>query len=146
MTGLKQRARTVQDALAAGGFECHVVELPSSTRTAKEAARAIGCSVAEIAKSIAVAGELDPYIDEKGNLRGLLIQAESFPGWHDFGAFVSHLRFVRDHHHNITKVAAVSDSAILSVLPHVARHFVSADVRHFEFSERETALAWLRES
>ena len=94
----------------------------------------------------AVAGELDPYIDEKGNLRGLLIQAESFPGWYDFGAFVSHLRFVRDHHHNITKVAAVSDSAILSVLPHVARHFVSADVRHFEFSERETALAWLRES
>lgn len=52
MTGLKQRARAVQDALAAGGFECHVVELPSSTRTAKEAARAIGCSVAEIAKSI----------------------------------------------------------------------------------------------
>jgi hypothetical protein len=34
MTGLKQRARTVQDALAAGGFECHVVELPSSTPNA----------------------------------------------------------------------------------------------------------------
>lgn len=93
-----------------------------------------------------VAGKLDPYIEEMGHLRGLLIQAESFPGWRDFGAFISHLRFVRDHHRNITKVAAVSDSAFLSIVPHVARHFVSADVRHFDFAEREIALAWLRES
>ena len=93
-----------------------------------------------------VAGELDPYIDEKGSLRGLLIQAKSFPGWSDFGAFVSHLRFVRDHHRRIAKVAAVSDSAFLAIAPHIASHFVSADVRHFEFAQREAAIAWLRES
>jgi prolyl-tRNA editing enzyme YbaK/EbsC (Cys-tRNA(Pro) deacylase) len=52
MSGLKQSARAVQDALASSGQNCRVVELPASTRTAKEAANAIGCSVAQIAKSI----------------------------------------------------------------------------------------------
>jgi prolyl-tRNA editing enzyme YbaK/EbsC (Cys-tRNA(Pro) deacylase) len=52
MTSLKHSARAVQDALAAAGLDCTVVELPASTRTAQEAATAIGCSVAQIAKSI----------------------------------------------------------------------------------------------
>jgi len=52
MAALKQSARAVQDALAAAGLACEVVELPASTRTAKEAADAIGCHVAQIAKSI----------------------------------------------------------------------------------------------
>jgi prolyl-tRNA editing enzyme YbaK/EbsC (Cys-tRNA(Pro) deacylase) len=52
MDSLKQSARTVQDALQARGLASRVVELPASTRTAREAADAIGCSVAQIAKSI----------------------------------------------------------------------------------------------
>ncbi len=49
---LPPSARAVQAALAARGLELRVVQLPASTRTAKEAAAAIGCTVAEIAKSI----------------------------------------------------------------------------------------------
>jgi len=94
----------------------------------------------------AVAAEIDPYIEQQGPLVGLLIEAQSFPGWSDFGAFVSHLRFIRDHHRQIGKVAAVSDSTILSMLPRVASHFVNAEVRHFDYAERETAFAWLREN
>lgn len=93
----------------------------------------------------AVARAIDPYIEEKGDLRGLMIEAKSFPGWNDFGAFISHLRFIRDHHRHIGKVAAVSDSAILSIGPRVASHFVNAEVQHFESADREAALAWLRE-
>ncbi|TFH41880.1 MAG: YbaK/EbsC family protein, partial [Lysobacterales bacterium] len=52
MSVLKQSAQAVQIALESNGFECRVVELPASTRTAKEAAGTIGCSVAQIAKSI----------------------------------------------------------------------------------------------
>jgi prolyl-tRNA editing enzyme YbaK/EbsC (Cys-tRNA(Pro) deacylase) len=49
---LSPSAKKIQDALRAldTGFE--VRELPDSTRTAVDAARAIGCSVAQIAKSI----------------------------------------------------------------------------------------------
>ena len=49
---LKNSARTVQDALDAAGVACEVREFPASTRTAAEAAAAIGCEVAQIAKSI----------------------------------------------------------------------------------------------
>ncbi len=49
---LKESARRVQDALAARGFDFSVREFPKSTRTSAEAAAAIGCAVAQIAKSL----------------------------------------------------------------------------------------------
>src|SRR5438270_7451546 len=49
---LSSSAQSVQDFLATLGVTCTVVEMPDSTRTAKEAAAAIGCTVAQIAKSI----------------------------------------------------------------------------------------------
>lgn len=49
---LSRSARRVQDVLASLGTALEVVELPSSTRTAVEAAAAIGCSVEQIAKSV----------------------------------------------------------------------------------------------
>lgn len=45
-------AKKVQDFLIDNGFSCTVKELPDSTRTAEEAAKAIGCNVAQIAKSL----------------------------------------------------------------------------------------------
>ena len=92
-----------------------------------------------------VARAVDPYIEEKGKLRGVMIEAQAFPGWDSFAALLSHLRFVRDHHQRISKIAAVSDSTILSILPQLAKHFVKADVRHFNTNDRDAALAWLRE-
>jgi len=49
---LKPSAQKVQDALAARGFTNAVVELPDSTRSAAEAAAAVGCEVAQIVKSL----------------------------------------------------------------------------------------------
>ncbi len=50
---LKARsAAAVQAALDAAGMDCVVREMPASTRTAREAAAAIGCDVSQIAKCI----------------------------------------------------------------------------------------------
>lgn len=49
---LRQSARKIQDFLMEKGFSFEVKELSSSTRTAKEAAESIGCTVAQIAKSL----------------------------------------------------------------------------------------------
>lgn len=49
---LKDSARKVEVALMAAGFPHQVIELAESTRTAAEAARAVGCDVAQIAKSL----------------------------------------------------------------------------------------------
>ena len=91
-----------------------------------------------------LAQEVDPYIEEEGKLNGLMIYVESFPGWDSFAAFLSHMKFVKGHHKNIGKVAAVTDSGFLSILPRVASHFVEAEVRHFPYKEKEAALDWLK--
>lgn len=54
----------MQSALDAADVECRVVELPGSTRTAEAAAKAIGCEVAQIAKSIVFRGAEsgEPYL------------------------------------------------------------------------------------
>ena len=49
---LKESAQRIQELLAESGYDNRVVELPDSTRTAQEAADAIGCDTAQIAKSI----------------------------------------------------------------------------------------------
>ena len=54
---LSSNARRVRDALQALGFIFKVVELPASTRTARDAARAIGCQVQNIAKSLVFRGK-----------------------------------------------------------------------------------------
>ena len=49
---LSPSARRVAQALAALGAGGRVREMPASTRTAAEAARAVGCAVGQIAKSL----------------------------------------------------------------------------------------------
>ncbi|MGF1592445.1 MAG: YbaK/EbsC family protein [Kiloniellaceae bacterium] len=51
-THLKDSARRVQAAIEAAGFDFRVSEFPASTRSSEEAAAAIGCGVAQIAKSL----------------------------------------------------------------------------------------------
>lgn len=49
---LSSSARKVQNALAEMGYDYRVQELPQSTRTALEAAQAVGCQVEQIVKSL----------------------------------------------------------------------------------------------
>ncbi|MBB6735677.1 YbaK/EbsC family protein [Cohnella zeiphila] len=51
-SALKESAQRVQSLLKEWGYPNQVAELPDSARTAQEAADAIGCEVAQIAKSI----------------------------------------------------------------------------------------------
>lgn len=53
---LSRRARQVQETLAARGFANEVVELPDTTRSAAEAAAALGCRVEQIVKSLVFRG------------------------------------------------------------------------------------------
>ena len=87
--------------------------------------------------------EVDPFIAAKGKLTGLMIYAKSFPGWKNFEALLSHLKFVGEHQRLIERVAAVTDSEFLTIMPSIVTHFVHAEVKHFGLDEKERALAWL---
>lgn len=49
---LSRAAKVVQEALKLKGLRCEVKELPDTTRSARDAAKALGCEVQEIAKSL----------------------------------------------------------------------------------------------
>jgi prolyl-tRNA editing enzyme YbaK/EbsC (Cys-tRNA(Pro) deacylase) len=49
---LKESAQKVQQAVNALGYDFSIVEFGASTRTSKDAAAAIGCTVGQIAKSL----------------------------------------------------------------------------------------------
>ena len=91
-----------------------------------------------------LAKEVDPYIIGNGRLNGLMIYTKSFPGWDSFAAFLSHMKFVRNHHQKIKKIAAVTGSGFLSIMPQVANHFIQAEVRHFDFDDKDAAREWLK--
>ncbi|MEX2535470.1 MAG: hypothetical protein WD273_07690 [Trueperaceae bacterium] len=52
MSKTSRSVQRVQDALVAYGLSEEVETFPASTRTAEDAARAVGCQVAQIAKSL----------------------------------------------------------------------------------------------
>lgn len=64
---MSKSVRRVEAAAAAAGQEIQVVRMPESTRTAEEAAKACGCDVAQIVKSLIFRGA------ETGALKLLLI-------------------------------------------------------------------------
>lgn len=90
-----------------------------------------------------LARAVDPYIAGTGDLAGLIIEAPHFPGWSSFGAMAAHLRFVRDHHRHIKKIALVTDSALGNIAEHLVSHFVSAEIKQFPASGLDAARQWI---
>ena len=91
-----------------------------------------------------LAAHVDAYLGQNGMLHGVLVQAKAFPGWKDFAALLAHLKFVKGHHRKVEKVAVVADSGVLTVMPHIAAHFIKAEVRHFDHAHEDAAWEWLK--
>jgi len=100
-------------------------------------------SALEKSDFVKLAEKVDPYIEAHGGLRGLVVEVRAFPGWESLGALMAHIRFVRDHHRRIEKIAVVTDSPIGNMAERLASHFVSAQIRHFASAEVETAKMWI---
>jgi hypothetical protein len=101
--------------------------------------------VGELSKSdfVSAAKAIDPYIENTGALNGLIIQVRSFPGWDSFSSLIAHLKFVREHHKKVSRVAFVTDSPIGSIAESVASHFVNAEIKTFEFGALAIAKEWI---
>lgn len=87
---------------------------------------------------------VDAYLSDHAKLHGVLIHAKKFPGWESFGGFTAHMHFVREHHKQVERVAIVTDSPIAAMGEALAKHFTSAEVRHFPFADDGKALDWLK--
>ena len=88
---------------------------------------------------------VDSYLDRKGELNALVIHAKYFPGWENLGSMISHISFVKNHHKKIKKVALVVDGSLIKVVQKVAKQFVKAKVKHFDYDELDEANEWARD-
>lgn len=87
---------------------------------------------------------IDDYNSRHEPLQALMILTEHFPGWESFGTLFQHLKFIRQQRDQVKKIAAVTDSGFLTVMPHIIDHFIKAEVRHFVYTDKAQALEWLR--
>lgn len=90
----------------------------------------------------AIAVTADPWIEAHGDLRGLVIHARRFPGWENLGGFLRHVRFVRDHHRKVKRIALATDGLLAGLAQPVAEHFVQAEIKSFHYDEVDGAVAW----
>jgi len=88
----------------------------------------------------------DIETDDKNNLiiatPGLVLVSEGLPHWKDAAALFAHIKLVRQHEALIPKVALVSDSTTLSIMPALVDHFLDAKIRHFPQSRLSEAKEW----
>lgn len=90
----------------------------------------------------ALAFTADTWIESHGRLQGIVIHAREFPGWENFGSFVRHIQFVRDHHRNVKRIALAADAKFATLAPKIAEHFIQAEVKRFAYDELEQAIIW----
>ncbi|MFG2859225.1 STAS/SEC14 domain-containing protein [Streptomyces sioyaensis] len=85
---------------------------------------------------------VDSSLEAHEELTGVVFHAREFPGWENAGSLLRHVRFVRDHHRKVRRVALAADSKLAGLVPHLANHFVRAEVRRFGYDELDDAVAW----
>jgi hypothetical protein len=86
---------------------------------------------------------IDPFLEQGGKLKGLIIYTKSFPGWDSFASLARHLKFVKNHHRKITHLAFVTDSVIGDIVEKIGSYFVAADVKTFTYKQLAEAKKWI---
>ena len=88
--------------------------------------------------------QIDRLLRDKGHLSGVLVDAREFEGWEDFSAFAAHVKFIKDHHDKVDKIAVINGGEnhdflkrIFSLVPHIEFRFFAGD-------EEQTAEQWLQ--
>jgi hypothetical protein len=87
--------------------------------------------------------KVDHYIEEFGELKGLIIKATKFPGWENLDSFFHHIKFVKNHHAVIRKIGFITENNLISAFPSLANHFVKAEIKRFDDGKMDEAVEWL---
>jgi hypothetical protein len=82
---------------------------------------------------------VDRYLESHDRIHGILVE-----DWEGLTELIGQLRFVRDYHEKIERVALLTDAHLPPGADALATHFVGATVQHFPYSQSGDALKWLR--
>ena len=87
-----------------------------------------------------IAAEVDDWLDTHAELPGLVLHAESFPGWENITGLLEHLRFVAGHHGRIQRVALVVDGRGLDLAAGLVSTVLHPEIRRFD--DLDDAVRW----
>ena len=54
------------------------------------------------------------------------------------------MKFVKEHHKEVRSVALVTDSRLGVIGPEIARFFVVAKIKHFDYDSLDDAVEWIK--
>lgn len=91
----------------------------------------------------AASATVNTLIEQSGHLKGIVIHAKSFPGWDSIAALVAHLKFIKDHHQKLSRVALATESVAAHIAEVFASHFVMAEIKIFSYEDIEKATQWV---
>lgn len=86
---------------------------------------------------------IDGHFSSLGQLKGIIIQTASFPGWVYFQAFLGHLKFTSNGPESIEYVAVLTNSSASRSEEKFANHFVNANIRRFPLGADADARDWI---
>ena len=88
---------------------------------------------------------IDPFIKAQGKLNGIIIHTKSFPGWKNYAALSRHIRFIKNHHRRIKRLAFASDTLAIALTKTIAKPFLAVEIKIFEYDKFEEAKKWVIE-
>ena len=87
--------------------------------------------------------ELESVISDDRPLNGLLIYTQEFPGYESASDLVAHGRFIGQFRDRVPKVAVCTDSPVAALLQVIGKLFADAEVKRFDYEDRDEAEKWL---
>jgi hypothetical protein len=90
-----------------------------------------------------LAQRAEPLIQEAGDLNGVLVHTRQFPGWDSWTAFIAHLRFIKQHHRQVKKVALSTNSPWGKRAAKLASHWLASQIKLFPYEELTQAQRWI---
>jgi hypothetical protein len=88
--------------------------------------------------------ELDRWLSDHAELRGLVLTAPSTPGWESLPALVRHAGFVLEHHRRVRRLALAVDGLLPELAPVLAGQVLHPEIRRFHRANLDAAIAWAR--
>lgn len=107
-----------------------------------------GVVVVEVAQALRaqdfdeLAATVDPWIEEHGELSGVVVHTPGLPRWKDLRSFLTYVRFLRGHHRKVRRIALSAGGRAAGIASRIGRRFVRPEVERFGYDELDRAIEW----
>ncbi|MCE3254909.1 MAG: hypothetical protein K0R25_403 [Rickettsiaceae bacterium] len=86
---------------------------------------------------------VDPYYQQRGELRGVIINSKKFPYWTGPQNKQEYLNFAQNNHHKFAKAALNMGGFFIRIILRLAKGRVHPEVKMFGYNKIEKAQSWI---